>query len=54
MVEHGNCPIFSTEIGKVVYILADFGKHEYRRTWKFCILKDEIRQSSNPTDTGIA
>ena len=54
MAEHGNWPIFSTEFGKIVYILEDFGKQEYCRTRKFCILKDGIRQSSNPTDTDIA
>ena len=54
MAGHGNWPIFSTEFGNIVYILADFGKQEYCRTQKFCILKDRIRQSSNPTDTGIA
>ena len=32
MAEHGNWPIFSTEFGKIVYILADFGKQEYCRT----------------------
>ena len=54
MVEHGNWPIFSTEFEKIVYILADFGKQEYCRTRSFCILKDGIRQSANPTDTDIA
>ena len=54
VAEHGNWPIFSTESGKIVCILADFGKQEYCRTRKFCILKDGIRQSSNPTDTDIA
>ena len=54
MAEHGNWPIFSTEFGKIVYILVDFGKQEYHRTRKFCNLKDGIRQSSNPTDTDIA
>ena len=54
MAEHGNQPIFSTEFGKIVYILADFGNQEYCRTRKFCILKDGIRQSCNPTDTDIA
>ena len=47
-------PIFLTEFGKIVYILADIGKQRYCRTRKFCILKDGIRQSSDPTDTGIA
>ena len=54
MAELGNWPIFSTEFRKFVYILVDFGKQEYCRTRKFCILKEEIRQSSNPTDTDIA
>ena len=54
MVEHGNWPIFSMEFGKIVYILADFGKQEYCQTRKFCVLKDGIRQSYNPTDTNIA
>ena len=54
MVEHLSWPIFSTEFGKIEYILAEFGKQEYCRTRKFCILKDGIRQSSNPTDTDIA
>ena len=40
MAEHGNWPIFSTELKKVVYILVDFGKQEYCWTQKFCILKD--------------
>ena len=47
-MEHGNLTIFSTEFGKIVYILADFGKEECCRTRKFCILKDRIRQRSNP------
>ena len=34
--EHGNRPIFSTEFGKIVHILADFGKREYFRTRKNC------------------
>ena len=51
MAKHGNWPIFSAEFGKMSYILADLGKQEYCRTRKFCILKDGIRQSSNPTDT---
>ena len=54
MAEHGNWPNFSTEFGTIVYILTDFGKQEYCRTRKFCILKDGILQSSNPTDTDIA
>ena len=54
MAEHGNWPIFSTEFGTMVYILADFGRQEYCRTQKFCIFKNEIRQSYNPTDTDIA
>ena len=54
MAEDGNWPIFSTEFGKIVYILADFVKQEYCQTRKLCILKDRIRQSSNPTDTDIA
>ena len=54
MAEHGNSPIFSTEFGKIVYIFADIGKQKYCRTWKFCFLKDGIRQSSNPMDTDIA
>ena len=54
MTEHENLPIFSTEFGKIVIILADFWKQEYCRTQKFCILKDGRRQSSNPTDTDIA
>ena len=54
MTEHGNWPIFSTESGKNVYVLADFGKEEYFRTQKFCILKDGIQQSYNPTDTDFA
>ena len=45
---------FATGFGKIVYILADFGKQEYCRTRKFCIFMDGIRQSSNPTDTDIA
>ena len=28
MAEHGNWPIFLTEFGKIVDILADFGKQE--------------------------
>ena len=47
MAEHGNWPVFSTEFEKnCIYfggILAG----------KFCILKDGIRQSYNPTDTDI-
>ena len=27
MAEHGNRPIFSTEFGKIVHILANFGKN---------------------------
>ena len=54
MAEHGNWPIFSTEFGKIVYVLADFGKQKYHRTQKICILKDGIWQSSNPTYTDIA
>ena len=54
MAEHGNWLIFSTEFGKVVYILADFGKQEYFRTLKSYILKDGIGHISNPTDTDIA
>ena len=54
MVEHGNWPIFLTELGKIEYILSDFGTQEYCRTRKFCILKGGIRQSSNPKDTDIA
>ena len=54
MAEHGNWHILSTEFGKILCILAEFGKQEYCRTWKFCILKDGIRQSSNPMDTDIA
>ena len=54
MVEQGQSPIFSTEFGKIVYILADFGKQEYCRTGKFYILKDGIWQSSNFTDTVTA
>ena len=54
MAEQGNQPIFSSEFGKIVYILAGFGKQENCRTRKFCILKDRIQQSSNPTDTAIA
>ena len=34
MAECGNWPIFSTEFGKFVYILVDFGKQEYCRTRK--------------------
>ena len=52
--EHGNRLMFSAEFGKIVYILVDFGKQEYCRTRKFCILKDGIRQCFNPTDTDIA
>ena len=51
MAEHGYWPIFSTEFGKIVYILADYRKQDYCRRRKFCILKDGIRQSFNPTDT---
>ena len=29
MAEHGNWPSFSTEFGKIVYILADYGKQDY-------------------------
>ena len=54
MVEHGNWPICSTEFGKIVYILVDFGKQEYCWTRKFCILKDGMRQIPNPTDNDIA
>ena len=54
VMEQGNWPIFSTEFEKLVYILAELGKQEYCLTWKFCILKDGIWQSSNPTDTDIA
>ena len=54
MTEYGYWPIFSTEFGKIEYILADVGKQEYCRTQKVCILKDGIRQCSNPTDTDIA
>ena len=50
MAEHGNLPIFSTEFGKIVYILADFGKEECCRTRKFRILKDGIRKISKSTD----
>ena len=53
MTERGNWPIFSTEFGKFVYILVDFGKQEYCRTRENCILKVGIRQSFNPTDTNI-
>ena len=53
MAAHGYWPILITEFGKIVYILADFGKQEYW-TRKFCILKDGIRDSSNPMDTEIA
>ena len=53
MAEYENWPIFSTEFGKIVY-LADFGKQEYCRTQKFCILKDGIRQIPNPTDNDSA
>ena len=35
-MEYGNRPIFSTEFGKIVHILGDFGKREYFRTRKFC------------------
>ena len=54
MAEYGNWHVFSTEFGKMVYILANVGKQEYCRTRIFCILKDGIRQSSSPTDTDIA
>ena len=54
MTEHRNWHNVSMEFGKIVYILTDFGKQEYNLTRKFCILKDGIRQSSNPTDTDIA
>ena len=54
MAEHGNWPIFSTEFGKIVCILADIGKQEYCRTRKFCILRDGIWQCSNAMDTDIA
>ena len=54
MAEHGNWPIFSTEFGKVVCILADFGKQIYCRKRKFCILKDGMRQSSNTAETDTA
>ena len=49
MSELRSRPIFSTEFGKIVYVLADFGKQEYYRTQKFCILMGGIRQSHNPT-----
>ena len=49
MAEHGYWPICSTEFGKVAYILT-----EYCRTRTFGILKDGIRQSSNPTETDVA
>ena len=54
MAEHRYWTIFSTEFGNIVYFWGDFGKQEYCRKQKFCILKDGIRQSFNPTDTYIA
>ena len=42
---HGNRPIFSTEFGKIVHILADFGKQEHCRTQNFCIFQDGMRQN---------
>ena len=42
--KHGNRPIFSTDFGKIVYILADFWKQEHCRTRKFRNLEDGIRQ----------
>ena len=54
MAEHESWPIFSTEFGKIVYILEDFGKQEYCLTRIYCILKNGIRQSYNPTGTDIA
>ena len=54
MAEHENWPIFSAEFGKIIYILADFGKKEYCRTQKFYMLKDGIRRSSNAKNTVIA
>ena len=45
--------LFSQRNAEKLYILADFGKQEYCPAWTLCILKDRIRQSSNPTDTDI-
>ena len=38
---------------KLAY-LADFGKQEYCQIKKNCMLKDGIRQSSNPTENVFA
>ena len=54
MAEHENWSIFLTKFAKTVYILANFGKQEYCRTWKFCTLNDGTRQCSNPVNTNIA
>ena len=51
--EHGNPPNFSTEFGNIEYILADFGKQDYRQTRKIYVFKDRIRQSFIPTDIDI-
>ena len=53
MAEHGYWPIFSKELKKFHIFWRTSKKQEYFRTRKFCILKDGIRQSSNPTDTDI-
>ena len=42
--------IFPTEFGKIVCILADFGKQVYYRTRAFRILKDGVRQNSSAAD----
>ena len=52
--EHENLTIFSTEFGKIVYNLADFGKPECYQTRKLNALKDGKRQSPNLADTDIA
>ena len=54
MAECRNRKILSMDFGKIVYILADFGKENYCRTRKFCILKVGPQQSSIPTNTDSA
>ena len=54
MAERRNWPISSTEFGKFVFILVDFGETRILSDTENCILKEGIRQSSNPTDTDIA
>ena len=39
--------------GNIEYILADFGKQDYRQTRKIYVFKDRIRQSFIPTDIDI-